>query len=197
MSSSPMANTVRSISTKARKAASVPWPTCRPRAPTAGRLHRETPRPVHSRRAHLCATHTSSLKCPANKSRTGRCITTSGPGRDSRALVLVPLDGLRDGQAQLAEPQPERPPRDPQEPGGLDLVAPRSTGAPAAGGTGRAPDAPPHTGPGCHRATVARAGPRAATPPRSPWSARPPCGGRVRAGTPGAGPGRSPGAGPA
>src|SRR3954447_24151774 len=39
-------------------------------------------------------------------------------------VVLIPLDGLRDGQAQLAQPQPERPPRDPEDPGGLELAAP-------------------------------------------------------------------------
>jgi hypothetical protein len=40
-------------------------------------------------------------------------------GGSSRGVVLVPLGGHQIGQAQRAEPQPERLPRDPQEPGGL------------------------------------------------------------------------------
>ena len=41
----------------------------------------------------------------------------------TRASSSSPSTDFVIGQAQLAEPQPERPPRDPQEPGGLELVA--------------------------------------------------------------------------
>ena len=43
---------------------------------------------------------------------------TTGSLRRGR-VVLIRRDGLRDGQAQLAEPQPERPPGDAEDPRGL------------------------------------------------------------------------------
>ena len=55
--------------------------------------------------------------------QTGKGAPNSDVGGDSKGVVLVPLDGFRVGQAQLAEFRPERHPRHPQDPGGLELVA--------------------------------------------------------------------------
>ena len=61
---------------------------------------------------------TKGAICPG---RWNRCYQRGTNGTNAslgrKGVVLILLDGFRDGQAQLAEPQSERPPRDPEDAG--------------------------------------------------------------------------------